>query len=423
MSDISTIRRNGVCLALLSSLFVLVSQQASAAGFALRESSASNLGTAFAGAASSATDASTGYYNPAGLGEFKHPQAIVSGAYIKGKIKLYGAKATNNISTTPISGNDPTKPKSNGFVPGLHYVHPVNHKWALGFNVTVPFGLNTKYQGQDFARYMATESKIMTLDFSPSFSYRVNDKLSVGAGLDALYVKATLAAAAHVTGEGYLINRDAHGWAYGHHLGLLYKSSHLTKMGLTYHSRFTPRVRGHALSNSTGFLPAEVSMTSQVSLPDRIVYGVTHEYNDIWTVMSELEWTHWSRFKTVKIDYATTSHQVKEYFFFKNAYRLSFGADYKYSQPLTLRGGLAYEQSPDTNSFRAARLPDSNRYWLAIGAKYKINKNISIDGGYAHLFFKKASIAQRGVGDDRTLFGNYKSSADIVGVQLSWNFV
>jgi long-chain fatty acid transport protein len=83
---------------------------------------------------------------------------------------------------------------------------------------------------------------------------------------------------------------------------------------------------------------------------------------------------------------------------------------------------LSYEQSPVTLAYRSARLPDSNRYWLAFGAKYKVNKNLSIDGAYAHLFVKKAPIAQTG-SISRTLNGNYKSSADIVGVQLTWNFV
>jgi long-chain fatty acid transport protein len=426
MSDHSTYRRNGVVVALVTGSLFIVSQQLCANGFALRESSASNLANAFAGSVSSARDASTGYYNPAGLSEFKCPELVVSGAYIKGHLKLYNLSGKNNAGGTVV-GNQPTKPKSSGVVPGIHLAMPINNAWTFGFNVTTPFGLNTKYQGADFARYMATESKIYTLDISPSISYKVNHQWSVGFGLDALYVKATLAAAINVglAADGFLINQAGHGWATGFHAGLMYKPSEDTKMGLTYHSRFTPRVRGSVVSNLFALgTPAPATVTGRVNMPDRISYGVTHKYDEKWLAMGELEWTHWSRFKDVRFNYYNPPHsQVVEQYYFKNTYRLSLGADYKYSKPLTLKGGFAFEQAPTNKTFVSPRLPDANRFWLAVGAKYAFNKNISVDGAYAHLFFKNITGHLNGVGDSRTLNANYKSSADIVGVQLTWNFV
>ena len=138
--------------------------------------------------------------------------------------------------------------------------------------------------------------------------------------------------------------------------------------------------------------------------------------------MGELEWTHWRRLKFLRLNFSDGDSST-ETFFYKNAFRLSLGADYKYSGRITLKSGISFEQTPVQDNYRSARVPDSDRLWLALGVKYKYNKHVSIDAGYAHVFFRNATIAQKGVGNSSALYGNYKSSADIVGLQLTWNFV
>jgi len=420
MSKVTAFRNKGLLNAVVMFAIFAVSPQVTASAFAVKEQSVTHLGNAFAGTASSATDASTAFYNPAGLVELKHSQAVVSATYVMAKLKLHNASARNTINQAVV-GNNFAKPKSRALIPGLFLSWRLDDSFTLGFSVSAPFGLLTKYTNTDITRYVATESKITTVMYSPTIGYKLNDQFSVGAGFDAMRVKATLAGDVFLgANEGYLINR-AHGWAYGYHLGILYKPSYITKMGLTYFSKFDVRAKG--LANASNFTSSPSTLITRVNLPDRLVYSVTHQYTDEWTAMGEIEWTHWSRLKSLRLDY-NTGNPVTEYFFYKNSYRVSLGADYKYSQALTMKGGLAYDQSPIINAYRSARVPDSNRYWLAFGLKYMVNKNISIDGAYAHLFAKNAVIAQRAAAPSQAaLNGNYKNSADIVGVQLTWNFV
>ncbi|MCF6178066.1 MAG: outer membrane protein transport protein, partial [Geopsychrobacter sp.] len=69
--------------ALLLSLLLTfgLATSAFASGFAITEQSVSGLGSAFAGIAASAEDASTVYFNPAGMTLIKGQQ-IVAGAHI-----------------------------------------------------------------------------------------------------------------------------------------------------------------------------------------------------------------------------------------------------------------------------------------------------------------------------------------------------
>jgi len=74
-----------------------ISAPASASFFALAEQNGSGMGTAFAGGSAIAEDASTVWYNPAGMTRLTRPQLVVAGSYIDLNIK------TNVISASSVS--------------------------------------------------------------------------------------------------------------------------------------------------------------------------------------------------------------------------------------------------------------------------------------------------------------------------------
>lgn len=407
-------------------LFVVMlafGQQVCAAGFALKEQSVSYLGTSFAGTASAAIDANTSYYNPAGLVLLPHNQVTLAATYIAPKTEFSNGFARNNAGVVVTNSSTTARPKGNELVPGFALAYRYNKCLSFGFTVGSPFGMSTEYGSDDITRYMATKSKLTIIDFSPAVGYRINRCWMLGAGFDAMRVKATLDAAFNAgLGEGFG-NNQATGWVYGYHLGIMFMPTSEVQMGLAYFSSFKPRVDGVILTRNT-VPPVPTSLTAAVNLPDRIVYGVTYKYDDRWTAMGEVEWTQWAKLKTLVLNY-NTNRFSQEDLYYKNAWRFSFGVEYQCIQRLKLKGGVSFDQTPVTDDHRTARLPDSDRTWLSVGASYKFNKCLILDAGYAYLFFKDRSINQWGAGTDTRKFlsGNYKGSANIVGVQLTWNFV
>ena len=79
----------------------------------------------------------------------------------------------------------------------------------------------------------------------------------------------------------------------------------------------------------------------------------------------------------------------------------------------TLRGGLAYDQSPVDDNFRTARIPYQDRYWATFGADYKFNGMVTLRAGYAHIWVDDASLNTSGSASG-TVVGTYESSIDIV---------
>ena len=81
---------------------------------------------------------------------------------------------------------------------------------------------------------------------------------------------------------------------------------------------------------------------------------------------------------------------------------------------------MAFDETPVSDTFRTARIPDGDRTWIAFGAKYRLSPRSMVDVGYAHLFIKDASINKTESGV--TLAGNYESAVDILSAQFTLNF-
>src|SRR5262252_10565637 len=97
-------RRSVVAMALAAA-----SAPAWAAFFQIAEQSASGVGNAFAGGAAIAEDASTVWYNPAGMTRLDHPQLILGASYLDINIKTNSATATSVLGA-PIGGGTGKNP-------------------------------------------------------------------------------------------------------------------------------------------------------------------------------------------------------------------------------------------------------------------------------------------------------------------------
>lgn len=109
------------------------------AGFAIQEQSVTGLGQAFAGSAAVAEDASTIFFNPAGLTYLSHSQFIGALHYIKPKHEFTDDGSTINplLGGAPITGNDDDGGKE-AFVPNLYYAHKFNDNTFAGIGINAP---------------------------------------------------------------------------------------------------------------------------------------------------------------------------------------------------------------------------------------------------------------------------------------------
>src|SRR5690606_7974368 len=123
--------------ALASAFLFCSSTTVMASSFLILEQSPAHLGHAFAGTASNINDATTVFFNPAGMSQVKNRQVSVAGNVI-----FTEAAFNDNGSNT---GGTAGKTEEVALVPNLYAVHPLSDQWTFGIGVNAPFGLASDY--------------------------------------------------------------------------------------------------------------------------------------------------------------------------------------------------------------------------------------------------------------------------------------
>ncbi len=399
-----------------SSLLLLgtISHASYGAGFAIIEQSVTGLGRAFAGSAATAEDASTVFFNPAGLVYLKQSEMDFAINYI-----APNSRFNNDGTSSPSDGGDYGDAGKNAVLPNFYYAKPLNEKVAIGFGVTAPFGLVTEYNEDWVGRYFAVKSDLKTINFNPSIAFKPTDKLSIGFGVSAEYIDLTLTQMTDSFGPpDRKVKLEADDWAYGYNLGLMYQMTPETRLALAYRSKISHTLEGDGkVDTPIGEIKQDIQ--GDVDLPETISLAIHHQINDRWSVMADATMTRWSRFQELAIESdggAFTDTKAEDW---NNSMRYGLGVNYKYSDKWQFRSGIAYDETPVPNAERrTARIPDIDRKWLAIGATYHYSDNLIIDAGYAHLFAKNPSIRESD--GSHSLNGDYDVSVDLLGVQLRW---
>src|SRR5687767_3061758 len=123
----------------------LIPTVAGASGFALLEQSASRLGTAFAGTAAAADDATTVFFNPAGMIRLEGRQlaaGLASGIEITSEFRNTGSTAAFGQQSGGTGGDAGDW----NFVPGAYLALPLTDSLTFGLGVNAPFGLKLVYE-------------------------------------------------------------------------------------------------------------------------------------------------------------------------------------------------------------------------------------------------------------------------------------
>ena len=440
-------KRNALAGAVVSALGLLAGSEARAAAFALYEQGVSGLGNAYAGAAAVAEDATTVWWNPAGmsrLGAGKH--FAIGGVLISPSTKFSnGSSIPAAFNTAPAgTGGDAGK---DAIVPSMFYVMDLNPRMHFGIGISVPFGLKTEYDSDWIGRFQGITSKVETLNINPSLSYKLSETASIGGGISYQRGKVDLKTAVNYSAivSGALgLNLEGQnttsvdGDAWGFNIGGLFNVAPATRVGIHYRSSLDYKLDGNtSFSNvpaAFAGIPAAAAGTSNgnvkldLKTPDNLSFSVAHKLNDQWDLLGDLTWWHWSKIKQLPVvrtsgpANGTTLSTLT--FNFDDTWRASIGANYKLNGPWTLKLGAAYDQTPVPNAeSRTVRLPDNDRYWLSAGAAYQVSRNGKLDFGYTLVSVKNADINndQRATGAG-LVNGSYKAHVHVLGVQYQHSF-
>lgn len=423
-------------MALAVALAAGSSSGAYGSGFQLMEQNASGLGNAYAGQAAAAENASTVFFNPAGMTRVPGRQAVLALNAIGPSAEFSNSGGSTAPLGLPSPGGNGGDAGGWSAVPNAYLSWQLTPRLWFGLGLSVPFGLKTEYDQGWFGRFQSQKSEIKTIDVNPSVAFKVNDALSLGAGISyqraEVKVDRSVILAVPIESRAH-IDIDDSQW--GFNLGVLVNLSPSTRIGLTYRSAMDYDLTGNIrFSNVPLVGTATNGVRANAELPDTISWAIAHSFNPRWELLADITYTRWSKIKAVPLITTSGSPVVPAAgvtldtfnFQFKDTYRVGIGANYRWSDAFTLKLGAAYDKSPVEDRFRLTFLPDNDRTWLAIGGQYKMSKQATLDFGYAHLFVKDGSInQQRGVAAlplQGSVIGNYENHVNIISAQFSYSF-
>lgn len=449
-------KKKVVALAVSGALCFAYAHRAQGAAFALAEQGVSGLGNAYAGAAAAAEDASTVWWNPAGMARLPRGRHVLAGGHV-----IAASTKFSNNGSVPAAASNPALTGNGGdagdsaVVPNLFFAMDLNPAWSLGLGINVPFGLKTEYDSDWIGRFQGIESEVKTLNINPSVSFKLGDRASVGFGVSYQRAEIDLLSAVNYSGIAFgaggapLLaavggpgvegrnSTSVDGDAWGFNVGALFDLTPATRVGVHYRSSLDYETEGATSFTSVpaafAGVPALAAATSDgdvkldLETPAAFSISAAHKAGERLELLADVTWTEWSRITQlplVRTSGAGSGQTLDTLTFnFDDTWRLAVGANYKWNA-WTLRAGVAYDQSPVPNAQdRSVRLPDEDRYWLSLGATYRPSPAGRFDVGYTFIQIKDADIDNDQTARARGIVrGTYEATVNILSIQYQHTF-
>ena len=410
-------------MSLISALLLAFCGAASASSFQLMEQNASGMGNAYAGSAAATDNASTIYFNPAGMTQLQDREVSAGVAVVGPSFKFHNQGSRAGAFNTSGDGGD-----AGGWaaLPNGYLSWALNKDVYVGVGFGAPFGLKTEYDKPWIGAAQSTMFEVKTYNVNPSLAYRVNDQVSLGAGVNWQRVEANYERQATVTPAGSVtpvrLELDDNAW--GWNVGALFTLSPSSKVGVSYRSAIQYHTRGTLNVNNGG--AGSVGASADLKMPDTFILSAAQKLGDKWEMLGDVSWTGWSSIPKVDIVRSTGTLAQTLDTDFRDTWRVALGGNYQYTESWKLKFGLAYDQTPvKGESTRLVSLPDNDRVWLSLGAQWMVDRASRLDLGMTYIYIRDSKIDndQSAAPNYRgRVTGDYTGDIIIFGAQYSMAF-
>jgi long-chain fatty acid transport protein len=433
-----------------------------AQGFGLYELGTCTMGRAGAAAASPCPDGSAAFFNPGGL-------AGLSGTRFSTGVTLVGAYGsfTDDFLAHKTDLDNPLIP-----VPNAYIAHALTPKLTVALGAYAPYGLETKWPTENFeGRFVGYNTKLRAIYIQPTIGYQASPILKLGIGvayitsrLD-LRQRADLSTQTAAPGITFAMLGMAHGTDFADaaleatgtgvavNVGGILKVSDRLSIGGHWLTRrkvdydgtaaFDPVLTGLLLAANnplglpagtpvdalvagqfgTGGALADGKVTTSITLPPQGTLGFSYQVSDKWTVMGDYQLVVWGWFSSVDIDFQRfandTAVDVSLHPNNNDTHGFRFGAEYQYSDKVTLRGGYLYHTASSPPEFVTPLLPEGPRNEFTIGAGVTLTPKLRADLGYQYI---KQNDRRGLVSTSAGNTGLYKFWGHLFGLGLAYTF-
>ena len=437
--------------------------QSHAAAFQLKENSVKAQGRAMAGAASAKGDASVVVNNPALMSTFDRTtvQGDVTAIDLSFEFEGSGSAAAGSALQQPLTGGNGGDAGGLTPVPAMSFIRPLSGDFeyvTLGAMVSAPFGLKTEYDHGWKGRYHALKSDVKIIDLTLAASIELSDRFSVGLGAIYEHADVTLSNAIDF-GSALCANpatqalcfmpnpvagpfgpqkndgmvevqgtSNSLGWT----VGLSWRPTDSLSIGYVHRSEIDHEIDGDADFTVPANVATVLASTGQyvdtgagadLTTPSVDTLSATWQASDRFALMGEVSRTDWRSLKEIRIqfDNPRQADSVEDYSWGESWF-YALGGEYALNDRVTLRAGLARDDSPVSYPHRTPRMPDQDREWYAVGLTWAATDNFELSASYVHLRLAEDPQIDLRSSSGSRLIGSYDGGVDLFGVSAQYKF-
>lgn len=328
-----------------------------------------SMATAFVGIAD---DPSAIFYNPGGLAFYDYSFRFnVEGVYVIPK----------DAYTPPFGTTVYSKLKSEYPQAFLAYKRG---RWSFAIGLYSPYGQG----GVDWKREqigVPLKSVFGIYSITPAVSYKLSDKVSIGANLNYYYGSLEVETEDAVYGP---VKVNQTGNAYTGGFGILIHPNDKIGIGLTFHGPANITIKG-----KTNLMGMDFDSESKAKLPYNVEFGLSYRASDNFIFGIGVGYSHWSVMK--KLEGTIKNVPVAPGVFmdldasqdlnFRDIVNFKMGGEYVFDSGLALRLGMAYDTKSQPDETLDPANIDVDKVVFMGGIGYSLGKfNLNFAAIYAN---------------------------------------
>ncbi|MCP4876814.1 MAG: transporter [Gammaproteobacteria bacterium] len=328
---------------------------------------------------------------------------------------------TDNPLGTPING---------------YFAQKLSEEMSWGLGIYTPYGNKVEWPTDWAGSHLVNEIELHAIYIQPTIAYQLNEQTSVGFGptlvLGSVEFNRNLSTSlTDAAGNRSNVTIKADNvTAWGYNLGVLHRLSDKTSLGFSYRSEVTVEARGGDADFDD--IPTALQGTftdgnfdADLPLPAELTLGVAYQYSDKMTLAFDINRTFWGTYDELVIEFDNGLDPSVNPRNYEDSNILRFGAQYRYNDQWTLRGGIYFDESPVPDGSFAPETPRNDSIGYTAGATYTYSKNLELDFSLLILTFddeeNSYDFYEEG-GFTIPFGGTYDSAANSIGFGLSYKY-
>jgi long-chain fatty acid transport protein len=313
------------------------------------------------------------------------------------------------------------QPLTPGYFYGT-YRRNKDSRLAVGLSVNNPFGISVKWPDDWKGRYIVQQTGVSTLFIQPTLSFRLSEKIGIGAGFVYAFGSLLMRQSLPVSGPGNYEGSSelsGRGSGFGLNAGLYLQLTDQFSLGLSYRSPVTVNIRrGDAIFNVPESLQdryPDNPFSCKLKFPQVMSLGAGIRPRENLFLSFEVNFTGWAVWDILQVDFEENTPQLRDIELDlnnRNAFTLRVGGEYNLNEKLWLRSGGYFETSPVRDGYVSPAFPDANRIGLSCGLGTRIASRLSLDAGFLYEF----SGDRTAILNEAAFAGTYRFSSLVLGV-------